>query len=518
LRWLQLLSAYGVILIAASPSAVGAATKGGEYLLASLVPESDPYFAAVRELERSRGARIVTGNASEVTALLEEFRQSKPRYVAIVLRPNALDENLVRKFLVLATKVDDDPFVDFAYGFITGDSADTAVALAGAGKRAEQLPRRADLAMLGVAGNGLTESVSATQPLPLRRGTLNQAAHMIAAGQTANAIGGDVLHPAPDDAFVRGVMPKLMDHSILLFAGHGYPRQVVGGPTYQHLSGQRYDGSVVLNVACYTGVTSRWYDNDYQSMTVREKTVPAEESFCLNMLKTGVAGYVAYVSPRPAGPAMFGDAITLATAGQSIGELNRDNANNVVLAHLQQGYDGLKVAKLVDGQPIERDRTVQDTLIMMSTGAVLFGDPAFVPFKKRPGSHPVIRSIQRKGDPLVAKVEMVGPLYHFFSSDQISMWDENQPSLSVETKVPLGARYVSDVRLTNCTLGEEPFRLIAATEEHRGERFLHVKVSFKQPAVERMIQLAESGLSAEFAITTSDQAIDAKVVRREATR
>jgi hypothetical protein len=515
MRWL-IVSSF-CILIAGQAAEVLAAADSG-YVVVSLVPEDDPYFEAAAELRKLRGGRIILADAADVDGVLGELRQAQPRYVAVVLRPETLDENFVRKFLVLATKVDDDPFVDFAYGFVTGDSADVAVALAGAGKRAEQRRRKPELAMVGVAGSQLAESTSQTQVLPLRKGSLQQTMHMIAAGEAANANTDSEIDPAEDDTFIRNVMPTLADKSIVLFAGHGYPRRVVGGPTYKHLADQRFDGAVVMNIACYTGVTGAWFDSDWRTMRVRKKVVPAEESFCLNMLKTGVAGYVAYVSARPAGAAMFGDAVTLATEGKSIGELLRENANSVVLAHLQSGYDGLHVAELADGAAIARDRTVKNTLIEMSTGGVLFGDPKFVPFKKSPGAHPLRLKVERKGKSIVAQVEVAGPLNHFFCGDQIVMWDERQPSLRLETIVPLGDRHVSDVRLVSISLGDMPHRLTAAAEEHAGKRFLHVKATFKQPTeMEQLMRLAAEGVTGTFEITTSDVPQDAAIVRREET-
>ena len=507
----------GLCLFSSLVSQVSASAKDEKYIIVSLVPEEDPYFEAARELLRLRGGRIIKTSPGALPSLLNDFRQARPQFVAVVLRPEMLDENLVHQFLKLATKVDDDPFVDFAYGFITGDSAEAAVSLAGAGKRAEQKPKQPDMAMVAVAGGELAESVTTTQDLPLRNGYLKQTTHLIAAGESASASASQEIDPKQDDTFIREVMPQLSGHSILLFAGHGYPSHVVGGPTYRHLAGQRFDGAVVMNIACYTGVTCRWFDNDWQSMKIRRKEVPAQESFCLNMLKTGVAGYVAYVSPRPAGPAMFGDALTLATAGESVGELVRNNANSVVLAHLQQGYDGLHFVELADGAPIARKRKVQDMLIAMSTGGVLFGDPAYVPFKARSKAHPVQLTVDRKTDSILARIDVAGPMYHFFCSDQVVMWDETRPSIRLEAVVPLGGRYVEDVRLASSTLGDVPHRLTAATEEHNGQRFLHVKASFAQPEIKQLMQFAQDGLAGSFEIKTSSQPRDAAVVRRAET-
>ena len=84
-------------------------------------------------------------------------------------------------------------------------------------------------------------------------------------------------------------------------------------------------------------------------MKVRRRNVPASESFCLNMINTGVAGYIAYTCARPAGPTMLGDAMTAAIAGQSLGELRRVDGNSVIVAHLQHGFDTLQIHQEIDG-------------------------------------------------------------------------------------------------------------------------------------------------------------------------
>jgi hypothetical protein len=64
----------------------------------------------------------------------------------------------------------------------------------------------------------------------------------------------------------------------------------------------RLRGAVVLNVACYTGVTSTWYKSDWRASKWTRQTVAPEDSFSLALLHTGVLGYTAYLCPRPAGP------------------------------------------------------------------------------------------------------------------------------------------------------------------------------------------------------------------------
>ena len=126
-----------------------------------------------------------------------------------------------------------------------------------------------------------------------------------------------------DADFIRASMPKMQDGSILLFASHGYPNGLVGGPKASDIRDVDFTGKVAFNIACYTGVTGAWFEDDWKTMRVRRREVEASDSFCLQMIDSGVAGYVAYVSPRPGGPQMMGDALLTGASGLSLGELQR---------------------------------------------------------------------------------------------------------------------------------------------------------------------------------------------------
>ena len=115
--------------------------------------------------------------------------------------------------------------------------------------------------------------------LPLRSGHLTQHTHTVVSKNSQR-----------DTKFIKQAMSDSEGSPILLLAGHGYPGEVVGGPTHEHLRGKDFSGAVALNIACYTGVTGRWYEDDWRAMQVKQREVPDGESFCLNMLNTGVAG------------------------------------------------------------------------------------------------------------------------------------------------------------------------------------------------------------------------------------
>ncbi len=477
------------------PGAVVISDEMPTYCIVVLVPEEDAFDAVAQELVRlHHNAPLLRATPTSLRDLLPPLKQIDPEYVAVVVRPDDLDINLVRQWMLVSSEVDADPFVDFAYGFVTGESPEAAMKLvqAGQGDAKDRFP---SLVQMGVMeGSFLKRSQSTQQALPLRRGTLAQTAHMIVKGANEER----------DETYLQKTMPKLDGESLLLFAGHGFPREVVGGPTFEHLHGRKFPEAVALNIACYTGVTHRWYEEDWSTLTLRERTVPAQESFCLNMINTGVGGYVAYACPRPSGPTLFGDAIAIATSGNTLGELRRRDANSVVLSHLQQGYDSLHIDIQSEGTPLDRNRSVQALLVQMSTGGMLVGDPMFRPFAGKPDADPRQVQLESTDSGMRAKVTVAGPLWHFFCSDQVTMWDETNPSMRIEFAIPWDDRGVRGLRVVSSSFGEVPHRWLAVMEEHRGKRWLHVKVTSKQPAMESLTKIGTTGVSATLEIDTND--------------
>lgn len=484
-----------VLLIAAASAAIG-----NDYLVVDLVGPKDPYYAAAECLAKLRGGEVVSSDAQQFSDLRETLHGKQPHYVAVVVRPDDLDVNLARSFLKLSTEIDDDPFVDFAYGFITGDTPETALSLARRGFDAEQNRREPTIAVAGVGEKAITRSAVSQQQFPLRNASLPQLWGQIA--------GGENFDDGRDTEFIRKLMPQLAGKSMVLFAGHGYPREVVGGPTWKDLDGLRFDGAVVLNIACLTGVTNRWFEEDWHAGVKRQRTVPRDESFCLAMLRTGAAAYVAYTCPRPAGPELFGDFAALAAEGLSIGEVRRRDYNRVVLACLAAGFDRLKIIHEADGQPIQPPRDlVRDLLLDMATGGIVFGDPKFTPFAARPDEIPTETKIETVDHGLRVTVSIDPRQLFLECSDPLAMWGENGQAMRVLAIVPLGQRYVSSLQLRELKMGGDvaEHRLVWAVEQNGAERFLHVKVNFPQPKLPQLASLF--GVRASFDIeTTADPA------------
>ena len=455
-------------------------SKKSDYLVVSFLQPDDDYEAAAKRLVEIRKARLVRADVAKPELLLKELQLAKPRHVAFVVRPEKLDLSLARQILTVATQIDDDPFVDFAYGFITGRTAEAAVKLAEAGFKAEKTGRQPQLAIAGVAGNQVKKSKTNNQVLRVSGLKLK--------AQWSNVIQPSVNDGKRDLEFIDKILNGLEEKNLFVLAGHGYPDRVVGGPNWEDMIDRKYEGAVAYNIACYTGVTSKWYEADWSTGNLASKIVKAEESFCLRMIDTGVAAYVGYACPRPAGPEMFADVVQLVSQQISVGEQRRRHANAVILTHLGQGFDAVVAEPVIAGAAFDQKRGVDEIVREMSTGSLLFGDPAFVPFvgdaeskKTSTSQQPSVTVISKNEWKVIQKYE--GSLWHWQCGDQLE-----QPKMRFLTQIPYEDNDVESVAVTKSPFGkgEDPIRVNAAVEVHEGKKFLNIKAVFDRPAAGKM--------------------------------
>ena len=380
----------------------------------------------------------------------------------------------------MATQIDDDPFVDFSYGFITGANGEEAVALVDRGIKAGQTKREPDLGNISVWG--IAKSQQVHSKFPLRNRTIPQLEGRVASP-------GDLKNSGRDTQFIKEFLPQLSGKSLVIFGGHGYPPEVVGGPTWRDLAGLRLDSAVALNIACYTGVTEMWFENDWKAGLVRKHKIPMSESFALALLRTGVIGYVAYLCPRPAGPELFTDVSALAGEGMSLGDVRRRDYDKIVLGYLGYGARTMELKPVTDGQKLEPPKdVVRDLLLEMGTGGILFGDPALTPFPSSSNEAPVaIKITQDEAAKTLTVDAEVGARHLFYCcSEPTASWDGSGAyAMKVYAKVALPATNVRLVSIRQLSMGYVRLksRLVWAVESDQGQRFIHLKAIFPRQKV-----------------------------------
>ena len=476
-----------------APSAQEPRASEATYVVVSLASEQGEFERVAQHLSERHQCTLLRATPEQLEGLRASLIDCKPDCVGFVVEPTDLDTNLANRLMELATQMDDDPFADFAYGVITGRDANAAIRLIDAATN--QPSPSPTMAQFGVAPAAMKTSLHQKAQWPLRKGSIPIEV-FTSAGET---------DPTRDTKFISESMKKLEGHPILLFASHGYPDGLVGGPKATDIRDRNYQGSVAFNIACYTGVTHGWYEDDWQTQQTRRREVDSTDSFCLQMIDNGVASYISYLCPRPAGPTMMGEAMLIASTGQTIGELRREEANSIVLAHLMSGTESLPRIPFRDGDPLNQKIKPGESVRRWSTGGLLFGDPAFQPFVAKPNSDPRQQTITRHEGKITVDTQVSTMLFHFYCADQLNYWNDAEPAFRLEAVVPLEDHQVSQVRITQSTLDRKKSRLVAAIDNDHGQRALRIKANFAQPPMAELQKIAGTGLSCQFEIALSNQ-------------
>src|SRR5262249_50672336 len=159
----------------------------------------------------------------KVEALLPALKKLAPRNVALVMTPAEIEYGFQRRFLEMATRLDDDPFVDFAFGYFTGATGEEAQAFVRACLAA---PEKGRPVVLGHLGGGNKTSLEPTTAYDFRASKAPVVNGWVKGDETDH-----------DREFVAKFLPKLAACTAIELAGHGYPDQVVGGLDAKDVAG-----------------------------------------------------------------------------------------------------------------------------------------------------------------------------------------------------------------------------------------------------------------------------------------
>jgi hypothetical protein len=295
----------------------------------------------------------------DVWSIADALRDLRPGAVQFVLSPDTIDMDLAMDLFELCASVDCDPFADFRWGIITGRTPAAAAAFWARTIRAR-------------AGDH-------TQPRRVLRS-------MVLGGTGTGGIDTTAADPA-DPAFTthhfgtRG--PELTaeqaayyeNNGIIFQSGHGEPRRVAGSLRPVDLDGLDLFPAVMINGACYTGVT---ISTLWQAFNPRERTwhfhrfeVAPDQSLCLALLAHGLVGYIAGTWPSH-GQVAIQEFETVLHRRESLGVALKTTHDYLALTLRQQQP---RMARIRHGDVREAvDRRYNSAV------RVLYGDPTFAPF------------------------------------------------------------------------------------------------------------------------------------------
>jgi len=475
----------------------------GRYLVLVDPGTDDEFLPAAEAMAALHGADLKRFDPSKLDLTLAELRKAPPRFVVFVLPPEKIDVDLSHEILEMATKVDDDPFVDFEYGFVTGLDGSAALRFV---QRIVQAWKReyTDKAMLfgGWEGPFLP---------PGDRMTAMEALGFSAKERFVKV--NDSEEKRQKSA--RQILAECKGNDALLFMSHGYPDRMDHCFLAKDLRDWKVDLSpaILFNCACFNGAPGRWFLPNGKGYVDRG-VIARDESVALALLDSGIAGYFAGVDAWH-GPLNSQVFYYVTDDGMRLGEAANAMYNRLALEFLPDRIHFGPTSKLKWPES-EKDWWTQN---QRHNGAamILYGDPAFAPFARK-AKHLLSAKIDSIGkDRFTIKISVrplvegqpgedydVLPTNRLF--DYYSLRSEQEENAKLELYrvlalpdqkgVPKGLRVVS----AKCGDKDVPTGTIqAVVEETPTGKFLHVRVPVTVSVADnrRVMELVKQGFIVE---------------------
>jgi len=331
----------------------------------------DSYAAAVQELAKLRTtAAILNLNNLRWEDIFRELRKVRPRHVAFVLHPETIEGNFVGAVFQGLTELDDDPYLDCAYGYITGATAEDALKLvrntAAAQARTQSIPKRFVAVAHTFAQNDLAPFAA------------QQADYFRQLGYETAGI-----NPIDDSAEWEGKadrdVQKLNGASLVYLAGHGMGDKscAIAGEAFGRL---KLESALVLNGTCHSAVTGIRYDSIDASWTIKATRIDAAQSVCLSFIKAGAIGQIGSTASSSWQNVAF-CASGFLHQGQSVGEALQESLNDKIRG---AGIKAVRILPFEEGHPSPQALGVNENPggIQSIARVILVGDPAYRPFPR----------------------------------------------------------------------------------------------------------------------------------------
>src|SRR5262245_18876502 len=225
-----------------------AALAAEDYLVLVDPGKGDQYLPAAEDLAAFHHAPVHRFSPKDLEGLLPRLREARPRFAAFVLPPGEIDVDLCHGILELSTRLDDDPFQDFEYGFVTGRDGEAARRFVAGTIAAFQHEFGRKGAMLALWGG----------MVPLFQ--LTTASKAIGLELRPHLVSGN-LDPDSRRKAVGAALASFHGLDLLTFFSHGYPDQMVGCFTGRELREWKVDlrQTVLISCACFNGAPGRWW-------------------------------------------------------------------------------------------------------------------------------------------------------------------------------------------------------------------------------------------------------------------
>ena len=475
MSYFRQLSCYGIgavclIFWTAIPPASYAMSKedsfsGNTYVILTNISETDPYFEAVERLRQFRSAEVVFFTPGRLGEMLEPIRRLAPRNVAFVMRPDSIDLNLAFEAFEFSTQLDDDPFPDYAYGFITGATAADAVQLVKNTMEAEseiaEIPRK----IFGFGPSDIPQVDDGSE------------------FEWAVGWQGSRLDHKPG-TFPKEHLNQLSSNAVIRFWGHGSPDSVENGLVSDDLAGVDLFPAVVFAGPCYSAVVSKSYVQHDCNSEVEEQSVAPEDSLALAFIRSGATGYFAALDEDfciSAGQEME----YALTTGLPLGMVAKRALDNVVMGF---GDAPVSLPRLRPGKK-RPDTNAVEWALQRTASRILFGDPAGQLLPKV-ADYPFSIESRRTSTGMNIQLSLDNPLIHSLlidaHHDNLCDCASQNDILYVVTELPHGFGEVADVEhapFPRELKGVKHSEVQWKEEDWFGRRLLHLQIQLKHDSL-----------------------------------
>ena len=357
------------------------ASAGEDYLV---LFDGDAFLPAAKRMAALHGGRVEP--FGRIVTLLPRLRAKPPRFVVYVLPPERIDVDLSHTLLTIATQIDDDPFIDFEYGFVTGRDGAAALRFVeridAAGKR--EYGRRG--ALFGTWEGAVLPKATKLSPARTLGYDFDVRLVHTKAGE------------AQRTAAARAALESFAGRDVLLFFSHGYPDRMAGCFSAPQLREWKIalPHAVLFNCACYNGAPGRWYAPGADGRFTDRGKVAASDSVALQLLDSGLAAYIGGIDPwhGPLNSQVFQYAVD---DGMRLGAATKMMFDRLALAFAPERIHYPPTAGVIMTGEGRANR------LRNGAGMILYGDPAFAPFAK--DAKRLLRARIVKGDRFAVTIE-----------------------------------------------------------------------------------------------------------------
>lgn len=347
--------ALALLSCGAPDSAPAPAPRVEHVVLSFLVPGS-PEDRLAAEFGRFRNANseIIRSSKPGGHRLLSDLRRLRPRFVTVFVPADRLDAAFAWSFQDLAASVDEDPFTDFAYGFVPVADLPLLQRWLQTLRVAERrLDRRLIRAVQLEAAPVAEERVETLEwASGLRRTRL------------------DML--AGDRVRLLEVAHHLQGADFLLVSGPGGPEGVEGGLAPEDVAMLNLDGAVVFLGVPRSGAMGTALD--LSGGKVSRRKLPAGDSLAAAFFRRGaLAVFAPLDDDRPESARIEMEAATLCS--EPLGVV------------MKRTYDGVRTVRGGPFPPFAEDGAVPEEYAraprpFRAAARVLLGDPSMHPFAR----------------------------------------------------------------------------------------------------------------------------------------